>query len=652
MNSKIGNSLLVAVLALVLLVYANHFGNDFHFDDSHSIVQNPYIRDLSNIPKFFTNVETSTVLPANRTWRPLVTASLALDYRLGRGLKPLWFHLSTMFWFLVQLALMFALFRKVFDAARPDPRNVWFALFGTALYGVHPAIAETVNYIIQRAEIFSTLGVIAGLLMHLYLPGLRKYGLYLIPVIAAMMSKPPAVVFPALLFLCIWFFENEEPGSAALLAAPSIVVVGILAYISSAMIPASFTPGASSAWGYRITQPVVIFRYFRTFFIPTGLSADTDRVPYQSLFEGDAIAGFLFLIALAALAVRMARGRATRPIAFGLCWFLLAVLPISAFPLAEVENDHRMFFPFVGLAMAVMWAAALWLYSHPVPRIAIAAVCALVLAAFGWGARERNKVWRTEESLWYDVTLKSPHNGRGLMNYGLTQMAKGEYARALDYFRRALVYNPNYYILEVNLGIVNGAMNNAAEAESHFRRANQLAPGDSVPHYYYAVWLRGQGRLNEAIEHLNAAIAANPAYLDAPHLLMEIYADERNTGGLQVVAQRTLSMFPDDRPAKAWLAAAGNLKPTPESYLNQSLALYQQGRFDDCVAAARQALNLRPGYAEAWNNIAAAYNAEGRWDEGIRAGEEAVRLAPGNQLAKNNLAWAISQKAKSAQARR
>src|SRR5580692_5850006 len=107
---------LLAIAALVLLVYANHFHNDFHFDDSHSIVQNPYIRDLSNFGGFFTNIETSTVLPANRTWRPLVTASLAFDYWLGHGLKPFYFHVSTMFWFLVQLALMFALFRKIFDS--------------------------------------------------------------------------------------------------------------------------------------------------------------------------------------------------------------------------------------------------------------------------------------------------------------------------------------------------------------------------------------------------------------------------------------------------------------------------------------------------------------------------------------------------------
>lgn len=650
---------LLAIAALVLLVYANHFQNDFHFDDSHSVVQNPYIRDLSNFGGFFTNIETSTVLPANRVWRPLVTASLAFDYWLGRGLKPFYFHVSTMFWFLVQLALMFALFLKIFDYARPDPRNAWAALFGTALYGVHPANAETVNYIVQRAEIYSTLGVIAGLVMYQYLPGLRKYGLYLLPVAAAMMSKAPALVFPVLLFLYIWLFEDETPKSALVRSVPSIAVVAVMGYIGAAMLPASFVPGSASPWGYRITQPVVIFRYFRTFFIPTGLTADTDRVPFDSIFQDDALAGFLFAIALIVVAIRTMRQRETRPIAFGLFWFIVTLLPTSVFPLAEVENDHRMFFPFVGLALAAVWAAALWLYSRadsgvPWPRAAIVTVCGLVLATFAWGTRERNKVWRSEESLWYDVTLKSPHNGRGLMNYGLSRMEKGDYPVALDYFQRALTYNPNYYVLEVNLGVVNGALHNDAEAERHFARANQLAPNDAIPHYFYAVWLNGRGRLNEAVQNLNAAIAANPAYLDAQHLLMAIYAQQGNAEGLRTVAQQTLAVFPSDPGAKAWLARGPGIKPSPspENYLNQSLAFYQQGKFADSIAAAREALKLRPGYSDAWNNIAAAYNAQGRWDEGIQAAAEAVRLGPNNQLAKNNLAWAVQQKAKAAPVKR
>jgi hypothetical protein len=77
--------------------------------------------------------------------------------------------------------------------------------------------------------------------------------------------------------------------------------------------------------------------------------------------------------------------------------------------------------------------------------------------------------------------------------------------------------------------------------------------------------------------------------------------------------------------------------------LNQSLAFYRQGRFDDSIAAARLALTYKPDYAEAYNNIAAALAVKGSWDEALPAARKAVQLDPDFQLAKNNLAWILAE---------
>src|SRR5580704_2051028 len=137
----------VAALLLLLavaLAYSNHFQNGFHFDDFHTVNNNPYIRSLHNAKLFFTDPSTFSVLPANRTYRPLVTLSLAFDYWLGGGLKPFWFHLDTFLWYLVQLAVMFALFRHILRLVSAGQSAEWAALFAVALYGLHPAMAETV----------------------------------------------------------------------------------------------------------------------------------------------------------------------------------------------------------------------------------------------------------------------------------------------------------------------------------------------------------------------------------------------------------------------------------------------------------------------------------------------------------------------------
>src|SRR5256886_9086080 len=52
---------------------------------------------------------------------------------------------------------------------------------------------------------------------------------------------------------------------------------------------------------------------------------------------------------LLTMSILCARSKRTRVIGFGLLWFLIALLPTSLFPLAEVMNDHRTFLPYIGL---------------------------------------------------------------------------------------------------------------------------------------------------------------------------------------------------------------------------------------------------------------------------------------------------------------
>jgi tetratricopeptide (TPR) repeat protein len=215
-----------------------------------------------------------------------------------------------------------------------------------------------------------------------------------------------------------------------------------------------------------------------------------------------------------------------------------------------------MYFPFVGLVLSLVYAAALLVQSRKGTerRVTLAVACGLILAVAAQGTWKRNIVWHNEESLWYDVTLKSPQNGRGLMNYGLTQMEKGDYVRALSYFTRALEFSPDYYVLEINLGIANGALNNDEEAERHFARSIELAPQDAQALYFYASWLRDRGRYSEAIRNLDIDIENNPAYLDARYLLMWIYHDLGDTFGVERTARDLLAQFPTDSVAQSWLA--------------------------------------------------------------------------------------------------
>jgi len=667
--------LVCAGLALALLAaYANHFQNGFHFDDFHTIVNNLFVTDLHNIPRFFTDATLFSTMAVNATYRPITSTSVAIDYWLGHSYQPFFFHLSTFCWYGVQVILMFFLFRRLMDHADRHPSNFWTAAAAAAFYGLHPASAETVNYIIQRGDLYDTLGAVASLLCFAAFPAQRKYGWYLLPAVLAYLAKPPALIFPFLLLAYVFLIErdgtfspaagsaNRKAGLAALRASlPALLVTAVVAIFISKMTPPTFQGGGDPLL-YRVTQPWVWLHYFKSFFLPTELSADTDWT-YVAPFSGEALAGYGFVLALLAAIFYTSRSRETRPIAFGLVWFIVTLLPTSLMPLADVTNDHRMFFPFAGLALSVFWSLRLLLFRKTASLtvhqswIRWSAVgLAVVLCAEAAGTHARNQVWHSEEALWHDVTIKSPNNGRGWSSYGASLVNQGNFEGALPLLERAAQLRPYDPVVQLNLAVAYGGQGRDADAEKHFRIALAMAPGAPDPPLYYARWLESKHRLEEAQPQAEAAVRANPQAFFARYLLLKIYSQQKNRQAFDNLMQDSLRLAYNDETARRYLeeraeaekkeaAKPAAPKPlAPEALLNQSAKYCNDGNYQGCIDTAKQALALRPDYAEAYNNMAAGYSSLERWDEAIKAASEAIRLKPDYPLARKNLDWAVAHK--------
>ena len=67
-------------------------------------------------------------------------------------------------------------------------------------------------------------------------------------------------------------------------------------------------------------------------------------------------------------------------------------------------------------------------------------------------------------------------------------------------------------------------------------------------------------------------------------------------------------------------------------------------RYQECVDASRQAIQLNPAMVEAYNNLGYCYASMGNLDEGIANLREALRLRPDFPLASSNLSWALAKK--------
>ncbi|MCF8276300.1 MAG: tetratricopeptide repeat protein [Flavobacteriales bacterium] len=653
LNSKTFASVLAALMVVALTaVYWNHFDNGFHFDDSHTIQNNGFIKDIHNLPLIFQDARTTSSLPLNQAYRPMITSLNAIDFWIADSLDPTVFHWHIYLEFLLLLAILYLVFLHLFEMA-DGQKHYLLAILGVGFFAFHTATAETINYIIARSDGFSTLMVLVSALIYMKAKGNFKQ-LALIPFIIGCLAKPTTLMLAPILFMYELLLQKpsllvkDEQAklipkmASALKGTFSFFVVGVAMYLfTRSMFSATWKPSDISALKYLNTQPYIFWVYIKTFFLPTGLSADTDLKLISEYFSPQVLWGLLVIAASIGLAFKFATFRKTLPIAFGILWFYVALVPSSSvIPLAEVMNHHRTFFPYIGLVMAVVWAGFLLVQKITKGKpsaMSRAIVTVLLLGLFGahaYGTYQRNEVWDNEETLWYDVTVKSPKNGRGLMNYGLTEMQNGNTESAISYFQRTMntSYGRHPYVY-LNMGIAKNALGMRIndqklknEGETYLKQAVQIGPGYPDCHYYYAFWLANNGRVDEAVKHLSKALELSPAHQQAKSLLA------------------SLTTTAEDR-IKNMETEAARLK-TPEAYLDLSLKYYNLGQYENCIKACNEALQLKPDYAEAYNNICSAYNQLKMFNEAIEACNRSIELKPNYELAKGNLNWAKSQLAK------
>jgi protein O-mannosyl-transferase len=673
-------------------VWSNHFNNSFHFDDIPTIVENPFLPHLSNIPRYFTNPRTFSAMKETSDYRPLLSTLFALDYHFGRGAKAFIFQSENFVWFGAQLLVLVLLFRCI------PGGNYWSAIFGAFLFAVHPITADTVNYPLQRGLLMGSVGVTAGLLIWIFWPrwlpqalpfklkrvpehGFDEYlrnnfavlearylkfihapvGLYLWPVVPLLLAEPATALFAPILIAYILVLDTGRKMRDAI---PAVVICGAYWIFQTAFVWQFGAFLRPPVWNYWITQPWVVMRYLFAFFVPIHLSADSDLTVFAHFWNPLALAGYAGVAALAGLAVFLGRRDDWRAVAFGIWWFLIALTPYAAVPRRAVEADWNMYLACMGLALAVSraaWIGFLRMYESEmrVPALIGAPVLALgVLIACGWGTHTRNAVWESEATLWSDVMVKSPRNGRAFMNYGITRLAQDDPGLALQYFIQAQQISPRDAVIEINLARAYNTMSRPQDAEASFRRATADAPAYSPAYSSFALWLTAQARLGEGLDMANTAVKLDSYDVTGRRVILDVLAQEHNWLDLKQVATDALAIYPDDDRLKASIqvaetginsvavAKAAALKePTVDHLLALSVHYYEVRQYEECIRSAREALKINPDQGEAYANIATAYHTMGKLDETIAALREEIRINPNLRAATHNLEVALAEKA-------
>jgi tetratricopeptide (TPR) repeat protein len=218
------------------------------------------------------------------------------------------------------------------------------------------------------------------------------------------------------------------------------------------------------------------------------------------------------------------------------------------------------------------------------------------------------------------------------MNYGLTQMQKANYVAAKAMFQRAAVFTPDYGILEINRGIVEGALGDGKAAESHFRRALELDRSASA-HFFYGRWLVNSGRGAEALPELERALRLSPSFVDARGILLKLYLAAGRDAQFAALAGETRRID----PAAQALADVAKTWDSYDAAFRDGFAAIGRKDWIAAAIATRAAIRFNPRSLDAWNNLGWILAQLGFPDEPARAYEQALAIDPAFERAANNL---------------
>ncbi|MEW6750770.1 MAG: tetratricopeptide repeat protein [Candidatus Latescibacterota bacterium] len=594
------------------LVHGRALHSAFHFDDEHSLLQNPHVRSLPNLPRFFTDPGTFSRNPESAMYRPLVLASYALNYRWG-GYGAQGYHAVNLGIHAAVCALVWVLFRHLGAGSAA-------ALAGALAFGVHPLTGEPVHYVSSRSESLAALFVLAAFALHV---GRRCGARITGPACFALglLAKPTALALPLLLLLHEGCWARRPAGRWWVRHVPywgiaALYLGGTRALLQEALVTQPVRP-LLAHWA---TQVEALAYYVKLLFLPHPLTVEHQFFAALGWSGAPVLAGVLLVLSLAGLAASRA-GRRT-PAAFWLGWMAVCLLPTLVVPLNVLVSERRLYLPLVGCVGLVVWLVD---RASARPRPVLCGSCLVLVPLLGLLSAGRSGVWASEASLWEEAARRAPRMVRPHLRLGSLHRQQGRPQAAEAEVRRALELDPHSGPAWNNLANLLQETGRPAEAETAYGRALSLAPRYPEALVNLASLRSQQGDAASAVALCQRALAVDPWRAEAHH----------NLG----TALLRLGRFAE---AEAALRRAVELDPVrPQAWCNLGGALEGQGRLGEAESSYAAAVERDAGYAQAYYHLGRVCQARGEGERARAAytaflerwqGEAAVAAEVGRRL--------------------
>ena len=633
-----GSWLVPVLIALVTFIaFLPTLRNQFvDWDDFKNFLDNPYYRGLA-----WTQLRWMWTTHLGH-YIPLTWMTFGLDYLLW-GMNPLGYHLTNLLLHSANGVVFFFVVCRILARALPGLSERGHALAVSAgvaalVFAIHPLRVESVAWATERRDVLSGLFYLLTILMYLraYEFGARGRGWYWLAVavfVCALLSKSMVVNLPVVLLILDvyplrrlggaigWWSEParrvyvEKIPFVLLAAAASAIAVMAQSSVHAALSLAQLSmPGrlAISAYGLSF--------YLWKMVVPVNLSPFYERGlidPWATPF----LLSYGLVLAITAIVLALRR-RVPGLLAAWLAYIVVLSPVLGIFQSGpQIAADRYTYL--ANLGWAILAGAAMLSCRHAT-RFLVRGSAVCVLVALGVLTWSQVQVWRDSKTLWTRVLAIDPQSPTAYMNRGSGLAREGKLAEAIDHYRQALHFYPDYADAHNNLGVALAQQGDLAAASDHFRQALRTDHDSANAHYNWGIALAQHGKVAEAVDHYRETLRLKPDYADAHNNLGNALAQQGKLAEASEQYEQALQIKPD-------LANA---------HYNWGNALVNQGKLTEAVDHYRQALQIKPDYADAhynWGNVLAQ---QGNLAEASDHFRQALRLKPDHSAARSGLVQA------------
>jgi tetratricopeptide (TPR) repeat protein len=386
----------------------------------------------------------------------------------------------------------------------------------------------------------------------------------------------------------------------------------------------------------RIANAIIsYFTYIRKMFLPTDLAAyypiNRGDVPLLLLFISIVV---LSLITFLAIYFREEK----KYLLSGWLWYLGILLPVIGIVKVgdQAMADRYTYIPLIGVFWIVVWSISDLAENNSYVKKIVWGILCFAIIIMIISSRFYVGLWKNEETLFKWAISKTEGNWFAHNNLGSYLIHKGAISEAAYHINEALKINPNISNAHLNVGYYLAEQKgDYATAIEHYKKAVELDPKSVKGWDNLGLALSKTNQLDEAIECFQKAKELDPSFFDAYFNLGYAYSLKGEY----------------DKAVSEYQKAIEIDKNNAKTYNELGATMIDAGRFSEAIDYLEEALRLSPQFIEPRTNLALAFTRQGKYKEAEEEYNNIIKMKPDAVNVINDLGLLLMKEGRNSEAK-